>query len=188
MLVLWSCTPARCMYVAWDVRERPCLAKCSKCPNKKNLNPGQDTRRHKSTQTTRRHAHQRKTNQPTTDTLPATHDTHAPPLTHTRSAPELVGRQDPRLRELHRQLRPRLSPLRPLALHLPLAPDDRDGSCNTPCSCGSRLPPRCLQTPSCSSCGVHRPHVVSSALFRGRHLRVDRQHLRVIRTRGPHPK
>ena len=26
MLVLWSCTSARCMFVVWDVRERPCLA------------------------------------------------------------------------------------------------------------------------------------------------------------------
>ena len=31
MLVLWSCTPARCMYVAWDVRKRPCLTINHKC-------------------------------------------------------------------------------------------------------------------------------------------------------------
>ena len=67
-----------------------------------------------------------------TSARPTTHHGHAPShtsthphpsLTHTLSAPELVGRQDPRLRELHRQLHPHLSPLRPLALCLPLALD-----------------------------------------------------------------
>ena len=69
-----------------------------------NLNPGQDTREQTTKRThERRHegthegAHQhRPTNQP------ATHATNDPPRhSLTRSAPELVGRQDPRLRELH---------------------------------------------------------------------------------------
>ena len=75
-----------------------------------NLNPGQDTReqatkrtherRHESTQ---EGTHQRKTNQPTNQPHARNHGQPTPPSL-TRSAPELVGRQDPRLRELHRQL------------------------------------------------------------------------------------
>ena len=49
-----------------------------------------------------------------------------PPASHTHSAAtarEREGLGDHRLRELHRSLRQRLRPLRPLPLHLPLPPD-----------------------------------------------------------------
>jgi len=91
----------------WDPARCSMLCVCV-CVSPQNLNPGQDTReqttkrtrerRHEGTHERRRTPHT-STDQPTNQ--PHTQPTNPPRQSLTRSAPELVGRQDPRLRELH---------------------------------------------------------------------------------------